>query len=276
MKKYTKILITSILIFVGLSLTSCGTNNSVLLNEYYLKSNFSNNYEEIKIKAEKLGDERYEVKAEADVISIIDKNSEGLDKIEYIFDIEENLNEIKFRSNAKNISFVKDKDEELYYIDDNIMVDSMDTQCDFIEGKTISDQKIIKIDKLLLDVYADLDLDSLMYETRDYLKNIQSMNEGYELNQGLKGEDKNKPSLTNINNNARVVIEYKNKSEDEDRPSLPIQRIVYYAEGGKIIDVNLEKRGKISSFKVYKDENDQGTEVSSFQEQIDFLKNNNL
>lgn len=277
MKSYIKKLIMSMMFLLSLGLIGCGKESSILLNEHYLKANFDNNYEEIKIKSENLDSDQYDINLEENLISITDKKSEGIDKIEYAFD-ENNLYEVRFRRNSKDVTTVKSDNsnyfigDTLYYIEGGVLVNSMSAQCDFLNGKNIPDNKIIKIDKVLLDTYSSLDLGGTFYKTSEHFKSIASLSKNHEF---YEEDDINQLSLINTINNSKIVVTYMDKNIDDEH-GLPIKRVAYYADGGKIIEANFEKRLEVSSFKVYKNEDDEGKEVESFQEQIDFLRNNSL
>lgn len=270
MRSFKKIMIIPILALISTMFISCEGDKSILLNDYYLNLNWDNNYEEISIKADQLDKSQFEIKEEEYLISIMDKKIESLDKIEFKFDTEDRIEEVKFRSNSKNIKATKaTKDGSIYffYIDEDTMVNNMDVQCDFLNGKTISDDKIIKLDMLLLNLYSTIDNTSSLGMVEMKLTSFEDDIYKYDTNR----KDGNiNYSLTNINTNSKVTISYQ-EIAGKYLYEYPIVKFLYENEDGKKIEANLENQ-KIESFKIYNIGDFEGQDVSTLASQVEFLK----
>lgn len=267
MKKITMIAIATII--MGLSLVGCGEEKSILLTENYLKANWDNNYEEVDIKAKNLGED-FEVKSEDHNISIIDKKSKDVDKIEYIFGDTDDVVQINLRSNSKSVYTKKYGTAMLFYIEEGKMVDSQQTQIDFLNGKIVDD-KVLDIDNVLLEAYSGVAIENVIYETRFYLEEFED--DIYEFKEEKDVEEVNiyKSILTNKKSNSRVVIRYAENPKDEHAVYL-MNRISYELADGRKLEINIKDGEKIESFKIYNKGDSKGEEVESFGSQVNFLK----
>ena len=271
MNKYLKkIMIVPILMMCSLGFVGCGEEKSVLFTENYLNANWDNNYKEVNIKAENLG-ENYEVITEENKISITDKKIKSVDNIEYIFDEGDKLVQINFRSNSKDISTKKYGTAMLFYIDGIKMVDSKETQVDFLSGKYVND-KTLDIDGVLLEAYSGVELDNLIYETRHYLEKFTNDIYVFKEEEGMKEGETHESILTNTKSSSRVVVKY---IENIDKPNTGflMKKISYELNDGRKLEINIKNGIEIDSFKVYNKGEKEGKSVESFGEQINFLRN---
>lgn len=247
-------------------LTGCSSNTkSILINDYYLKVNWDNNYEELQLIFNKLDKSRFEIKEDIKSISIIDKEIEGLDKLTYTVNEAGKVSRVDLRSNSKEVSMKKESDEVFYSLDNDNMVKSQTAQINYINGKDLEEKDISYIDRYLLNAYSKINIDNVIHETRSYLESMVSDRYEYSWLQ-----DEKVLLLSNKETGAKFTTEYASEGT-EGNPALPMRKITYEDKSGKKIETNIKNRGEIDTLKIYNKNDSTGKTVLSYDEQVKFI-----
>lgn len=248
----------------SISLMGCGgEQKSILWNDYYLTLNLDNNYDEIKILAERLDKENFDVETEINKIVITDKNSKSLDKIEYNF-INNKIDVINYRSNAKNIKLVRDGIISFYGIGDyNDLVKTKESQWKYLSGNKLDASEILNVDPILVELYHNMDLEKYYADNRITFQGLKELGYVFE-------ENDNEKTLKVKKDNHELFLRYCEKPKD-DLPMLYIENMEYKNSDGKIISVETNGRAKIENLKTKLNENSEWQIATEFLKQMNFL-----